>query len=31
VGDAEPPSGLDGVVVEPVGFVLEELERESVE
>jgi hypothetical protein len=29
--DAEPPSELVGVVVEPLGFVLEELDRESVE
>lgn len=31
VADAEPPSELAGVVVDPLGFVLDELDRESVE
>lgn len=30
-GDAVPPSEPEGEVVEPVGFVLEEVDRESVE
>lgn len=30
-GDPLPPSELEGGVVEPVGFVLEEVGRESVE
>jgi hypothetical protein len=30
-GDALPPSELAEGVVEPVGFVLEEVDRESVE
>jgi hypothetical protein len=31
VDEADPPSELDGVVVEAGGFVLEELDLESVE